>query len=56
VIHKLMFALAALSVIAFARAAEPDGKFEDLGVQITSMTLQGTTFARDPSGTRSKAR
>ena len=30
-------------------AAEP-GTFEDLGVQITSMTLQGTTFARSPDG------
>ena len=31
------------------RAADGTGKFEDLGVQITSMTLQGTTFAKDPA-------
>jgi hypothetical protein len=32
------------------RAADVSGRFEDLGVQITSMTLQGTTFANDPAG------
>jgi hypothetical protein len=50
VIRKLIFALATLGLISVARAAEPGGKFEDLGVQITSMTLQGTTFASDPTG------
>jgi outer membrane protein assembly factor BamB len=47
-------AAAALAMTALAmptvRAADTAGKFEDLGVQITSMTLQGTTFAKDPAG------
>jgi hypothetical protein len=41
--------LAVLSCAALAHAA-PAGKFEDLGHQITSTTLQGTTFARTPDG------
>src|SRR5690349_9609586 len=45
-----MLALAAFSLMPVARAAKPEGKLEDLGVQITSMTLQGTTFAKDPAG------
>src|SRR5687767_8814797 len=48
-----LIAAAALAISIMAtpsvRAADAD-KFEDLGVQITSMTLQGTTFAKDPSG------
>src|SRR5215203_3889275 len=42
--------------VVFAGCAAPaavagrDDKFEDLGVQITSMTLQGTTFAKEPGG------
>ena len=47
-IAKLPFLLVPLLLVQAARAE--DGKFEDLGVQITSMTLQGTTFAKDPAG------
>jgi hypothetical protein len=50
---KIVLTLAVALDIATAAAAagaEARGEFEDLGVQITSMTLQGTTFARDPAG------
>ena len=33
-----------------ANAAEISGTFKDLGVQLTSMTLQGSTFTSDPGG------
>jgi sugar lactone lactonase YvrE len=34
----------------FTQAAEQHGAFVDLGVQLTSMTLQGSTFTRDANG------
>src|SRR4051812_7262487 len=39
----------AIAFAGFVSAAE-EGRFEDLGVQITSLTLQGTTAAKDPAG------
>src|SRR5438552_983772 len=33
-----------------AAATSGGGTFTDLGVQLTSMTLQGTTFTKDPAG------
>ena len=33
-------------------SAQTRGTFTDLGVQITSLTLQGTTFANDPASGR----
>jgi hypothetical protein len=48
VVAKLLSVLAVFVLVPAAGCAvESAGKFEDLGVQITSMTLQGTTFARD---------
>jgi hypothetical protein len=44
------FVTAIVIAVLQAAGAETSGKFEDLGVQITSMTLQGTTFARTPDG------
>ncbi len=45
---KLLLAVA-IAFPGFASAGEK-GRFENLGVQITSLTLQGTTAAKDPSG------
>jgi hypothetical protein len=53
VIAKLTFVIVPLLLLPAMTAAADEpaaGKFEDLGVQITSMTLQGTTFAKDPAG------
>src|SRR5688572_33132625 len=42
--------VAALLIIATSSNAAAEGEFQHLGVQITSMTLQGTAFAKDPQG------
>src|ERR1700684_4479010 len=39
-----------LVLMAFASVAAAQGKFTDLGVQITSSTIIGTTFGKDASG------
>jgi hypothetical protein len=50
VIATLAVVIAAAASTLRAVGPATQGKVEDLGVQITSMTLQGTTFAKDPSG------
>jgi hypothetical protein len=49
-VKPLLLWAATLASVFSTPSLASEGRFEDLGVQLTSMTLQGTSFTKDPAG------